>query len=350
MTQEYQTWKTLSLALVLFLLMEFLLQLRAQLKFGNSILTSAFASDNAAVALFEQHNGYQLLTPDIEFEGSSIKVQSNHLGLRSAAINAKAQNTTRVIALGASSTYGAYAASNDATFPALLQRLSQTIPLEVINAGIPGNDISSQYRLYAEHLTGMSEDVLLLYTGLSNDVGRICRANSSKLSYALPQLQAPKWLLTVDLLLKNSTNLRYVPYKYAAMPDLSVYLQQYAEALRRIVLLAQQRGVKAVLLAENLRAFRPEQSEALQQQLAASALYYTPCLSVQQFSAVFEQYNLVQQQVAAEFALAHYLPLSAQVPGGREHFTDSVHFSAKGEQAMALALAQAINTRLREAP
>lgn len=350
MSQETKTWKTLLLALVLFLLMEFLLQLRAQLKFGNSILTSALASNATPVAIFQQHDGYQLLTPDIEVKGSTITIQSNNHGLRSAAIGQKADHVTRVIALGASSTYGAYAITNDATFPAILQRTSQNVPLEVINAGIPGNDISSQHRLYAEHLTGLSEDVLLLYSGLSNDVGGLCRQTTTKKSYALPQIQPPKWLLTVDLLLKNSTELRYVPYKFVSMPDLTPYLQRYADKLTGTITVARQRGVKAVLLAENLRAFRPEQSEALQQQLAASALYYTPCLSVQQFASVFEQYNLVQQQIASQFAFVHYIPLSAQVPGGKEYFTDSVHFSAKGEQLMARALAQSIQTILQEAP
>lgn len=350
MAKDSQIWKTLLLALILFMLMELLLQLRAQLKFGNSIFTTAFADKGAQGSLFVQRNGYQLLAPDIEFAGSSIKVQSNQLGLRSEAIEPKVNGTVRVIALGASSTYGAYAATNADTFPAILQRISSDIPLEVINAGIPGNDISSQYLLYAEQLAGLSEDVLILYSGLSNDVGRLCQRNSTAKSYALPQLQAPKWLLSVDLLLKNSTNLRYVPYKYSPMPDLAPYLQQYAASLRQIVVLAQQRLVKTILFAENLRSFRSEQPLQLQQQLAASALYYTPCLTVGQFSEVFEQYNRVQQQVAAEFAGVHYVSLSGQVPGGHKYFTDSVHFSAKGEQAIAAALAQALKNTRQVAP
>ncbi|WP_215398437.1 SGNH/GDSL hydrolase family protein [Rheinheimera oceanensis] len=350
MAKDSQIGKTLLLALLLFVLMEFVLQVRAQLKFGNSILNAAFADSAQAVSLFVQHDGYQLLVPNIEFAGSSIKVQSNQLGLRSAAIEPKTNGTARVIALGASSTYGAYAATNDDTFPAILQRISTGMPLQVINAGIPGNDIGSQYLLYAGQLAGLSEDVLILYSGLSNDIGRLCQRSSSAKSYALPQLQAPKWLLSVDLLLKNSTNLRYVPYKYSPMPDLSPYLQQYAASLRQIVELAQQRQVKTILLAENLRSFRSEQPLQLQQQLAASALYYTPCLTVGQFSEVFEQYNRVQQQVAAEFTGVHYVSLSEQVPGGSEYFTDSVHFSAKGEQAIAAALAQVLKNTQQVAP
>ncbi|PKM19689.1 MAG: hypothetical protein CVV11_08715 [Gammaproteobacteria bacterium HGW-Gammaproteobacteria-15] len=350
MAKDSQIGKTLLLALLLFVLMEFVLQVRAQLKFGNSILNAAFADSAQAVSLFVQHDGYQLLAPDIEFAGSSIKVQSNQLGLRSAAVGAKTSSTTRVIALGASSTYGAYAATNDDTFPAILQRISTDMPLEVINAGIPGNDIGSQYLLYAGQLAGLSEDVLILYSGLSNDIGRLCQRSNSAKSYALPQLPAPKWLLSVDLLLKNSTDLRYVPYKHSPMPDLSPYLQQYAASLRQIVNLAQQRQVKTILFAENLRSFRKDQPLQLQQQLAASALYYTPCLTVGQFSEVFEQYNQVLQQVAAEFIDVHYVSLSGQVPGGREYFTDSVHFSAKGEQAVAAALAQVLKDTRQVAP
>lgn len=134
------------------------------------------------------------------------------------------------------------------------------------------------------------------------------------------------------------------------MPDLRPYLQHYAASLRQIVDLAQQRQVKTILFAENLRSFRKEQPLQLQQQLAASALYYTPCLSVEQFSEVFEQYNQVLKQVAAEFSNVHYVSLSDQVPGGREYFTDSVHFSARGEQAIAAALVQVLTDKLQVAP
>lgn len=351
MAKDSQICKTLLLALILFMLMEFLLQLRAELKFGNSILSAAFADNKAQGSMFVQHNGYQLLAAGVEFEGSSIKVQSNELGLRSAPIGPKSSNNVRVIALGASSTYGAYAASNDDTFPAILQQLGSDTPLEVINAGIPGNDISSQYLLYAERLAGLSADVLILYSGLSNDVGRLCqRGGTGKKSYTLPQLQAPKWLLSVDLLLKNSTDVRYVPYKYSPMPDLTPYLQDYAASLRQIAELALQRQVKTILFAENLRSFRDDQPLQLQQQLAASALYYTPCLTVGQFADVFKQYNQVQQQVAAEYSNVHYVSLSEQVPGGREYFTDSVHFAAKGEQAIAAALAKVLKDIRQVAP
>ena len=340
MTKDGQIIKTLLLTLLLFIAIEVSLQLRSQLKFGNSIFKSAFAEEEAAAELFVQHDGYKALAPSIIFTGSSISVQSNALGLRSAEIAAKAEKTTRVVVLGASSTYGAYAATNADTFPARLQQNDAELSLDVINAGIPGNDIGSQYRLYQQLLSDVSEDVLILYSGLSNDIGRLCRNSAQKQSYALPQLQAPKWLLSVDLLLKNSTDIRYIPYKANAMPDLSPYLAQYASDVEQVIQLAQQRGVKTIFLAENLRAFRPQQPIALQQALADSALYYTPCLSVAQFSQVFEQYNQVLAEQAQKYANVRYVALSDKVPGGRQYFTDSVHFSARGEQAMADALLQ----------
>jgi len=336
MTKDGQIVKTLLLTFLLFVVIEISLQLRAQLKVGNSIFKSVLAGDNAATELFVQHDGYKTLAPSISFTGSSISVQSNALGLRSAEITPKAA-TTRVVVLGASSTYGAYAATNADTFPARLQHSDTSKRLEVINAGIPGNDIAGQYRLYQQQLSGLSEDVLILYSGLSNDIGRLCRNSAQKQSYALPQLQAPKWLLSVDLLLKNSTNIRYIPYKANAMPDLTPYLAHYATDVEQLIQLALQRGVKTIFLAENLRAFRPQQPLALQQALADSALYYTPCLSVAQFSQVFEQYNQVLAEQATKYANVHYVTLSDKVQGGRQYFVDSVHFSAKGEQAMAEA-------------
>ncbi|MBZ9611742.1 SGNH/GDSL hydrolase family protein [Rheinheimera maricola] len=270
-------------------------------------------------------------------------MQSNELGLRSAPIAAKSDNATRVIVLGASSTFGAYARTNSETFPSILQRYNSELILDVINAGIPGNDINNQYKLYEQLLTGLSEDVLILYSGLSNDISRLCRTKTAKKNYSLPQLQAPKWLLTVDLLLKNSTSLRYIPYKYAPLPDLTPYLQQYEAQVQQILILAQHRGVKQILLAENLRSFRPEQPLDLQQELANSALYYTPCLSVAQFSQVFNSYNKVLSGISTNYTNVHYVSLSKDVPGGRRYFVDSVHFSAEGEHAMAKTLAHKLS-------
>lgn len=338
--------KVLIFALIIFIALELSLQLRAELKFGNSIFSQYLTTQEKKPQLFLQLKGYKLLMPNISINGSSINIKSNALGLRSEPITSKDKDSIRVIVLGASSAYGAYAANNNLTFPALLQQQNITPALEVINAGIPGNDLNGQYLLYTEQLSGLSEDVLMLYSGLSNDVSQLCKSTVSKKSYSLPQIKAPKWLLSVDLLLKNTINLRYVPYKYSPLPDLQPHLEQYATVLRKLVKEAQSRQVKNIFFLENLRSFRPEQPLVLQQQLADTALYYTPCLSVAQFSEIFEQYNSVLQQVAAEFNHVHYVALSEKVAGGRSNFIDSVHFSAKGEQVMAQALAVVLNNSL----
>lgn len=344
---DSQLRNTLIALLLLFVLAEVALQWRAHVKSGNSIFSAVAATDDS-VNMFEARDGFKVLSANQHFAGSSISVQSNSLGLRSPELAEKTADSSRLVVLGASSTYGAYAKTNAETFPALLQqRLNGQ--LEVINAGIPGNDLDSQYQLYRQQLSGVNEDILIVYSGLSNDIGRLCRKQQSDKSYALPQLSAPKWLLSVDLLLKNTTDLRYIPYEYQPMPDISSLLAQYQTTLQAIIQLAQQRGVQHILLAENLTSFRPEQPLSLQQTLASSALYYTPCLDVQQFSEVFRQYNQTLAQVASAQQGVHYLPMSHLVPGGRQYFTDSVHFSAKGEQAMADALADALHSLAEEA-
>ncbi|WNO60674.1 SGNH/GDSL hydrolase family protein [Rheinheimera sp. MMS21-TC3] len=342
--------KVFIFAFIIFISLELLLQIRAELKFGNSIFSSLLKPAQAETQLFTQRKGYKLLVPNISVEGSSISIKSNNLGLRSEPIKAKNNGSIRVIVLGASSAYGAYAANNSVTFPALLQQEAVQLPLEVINAGIPGNDLNGQYLLYSEHLAGLSEDVLMLYSGLSNDVSQLCRKSAAGKSYALPQIKAPKWLLSVDLLLKNTINLRYVPYKVSALPDLTPSLENYADGLRKLIKQAKLRQVKQIYFLENLSSFRPEQPVQLQRQLAETALYYTPCLSVQQFSYVFEQYNQTLQQVADEFNHVQYVSLSDKVAGGRDNFTDSVHFSAKGEQVMAQALIATLNGTLQVQP
>lgn len=342
MAKDGQIVKALMLVLVMFISVEVALQIRSQLKFGTSIFSTLFASKSEDTKLYEQRNGFKILTPNASFVGNSISIASNSLGLRSPEID-NISSGLRVIVLGASSAYGAYAKSNDYTFPALMHSNNRYVELDVINAGIPGNDIGSQFKLYDQLLGDVKANVVILYSGLSNDIGRLCRKGSASASFVLPQLTAPKWLLTVDLLLKNTTELRYVPYKYSPMPELTPYLEQYQADVQNIIKLAHARGVSHIILAENLSSFRPEQPLQLQNKLAESALYYTPCLSVLQFSEVFKQYNQVLENVSKQYDDVHYLTLSDKVPGGRQYFTDSVHFSFAGEQLMADALLDAID-------
>lgn len=348
MTKDSQIVRTLAITFLLLFAIELGLQVRSEIKTGNSIFTALFGAADSSTQMFVQHDGYRTLNVNTQLKGADISIHSNSLGLRSSEISVKSQSDVRVIVLGASTVYGAYAPTNQDTFPSKLQQLS-SLPLDVINAGIPGNSIRNQYQLYRQHLNGLSEDILLLYPGLNNDISAICQREPSKQSYSFAQLTAPKWLMTTDLLLKNSTGLRYVPYKVSEISDISDHLRRYAKSLEQIVELALARQVKHILLVENVKAFREEQPLALQQQLANTALYYSSCLSVEKYNKVFAQFNQQLFLLSTRYPSVSFISMQNRFPGGRDFFTDSVHFTDKGEQLMATLLDFEIQQRFKVA-
>jgi len=338
-------YKTLLLTTLLFIGCELALQLRAELKYGNSLF-SRFRIDAVKVEpMYQQRDGYQTLSPGVIIDGLQMKVRANSLGLRSDELSLQQHGKT-VLVLGASTVFGAVAPDNQQTFPALLQQLMVDIPLRVINAGIPGNSINQQYHLYQQLLDDVPVDVLILYSGLANDISGLCRRPAVAEDFTLPQVSLPSWLLFVDLLLKNTTTIRYIPYHARPVHGVHEAITRFSEQAEQLLQLALQRGVSRVLVVENVRAFRPEQDVAEQRKLANTALYYSSCMNVAQYSMVFDAFNDALHRATAINPVGQYIRMQHRFPGGRQYFADSVHFTAKGEALMAEILAE----ELRQLP
>lgn len=152
---------------------------------------------------------------------------------------------------------GAYAATNEDTFPNLLEIKLQSIwpdrKVEVINGGIAGYGLSDQRVLLDKILVPLVPDLVILYSGF-NDFATYCRhANGDAdapqfVAYGLPQMQLPNWLLSVDLLLKNTVALRAAPTTQGRFIDpATIDMSRYIGELHALVDTARSHGTALVL-------------------------------------------------------------------------------------------------------
>lgn len=103
---------------------------------------------------------------------SSTYAEHNRLGFRGREITTrKPQGVRRLVALGASTTYGIYVCP-DQTYAAQLERLLKADPADsavwgVINAGVPGWVSSETMLNFALRILPLNPDVIFVYQGLN---------------------------------------------------------------------------------------------------------------------------------------------------------------------------------------
>lgn len=343
--QPLRVLKIIALALLLLVLLEIALQTRSHLKFGQSVFNLL---SNETRYVTDPVSGMLTLRPNKTFKGKESELVTNAEGLRSAPVPSERPATSlRLVFIGASSVMGAYAKTNNETSSALLQQLLAAQKpgrqVEVINAGIAGYSLRQQKQMLEFTAGRYQPDGFIVYSGI-NDFASYCRAGKTrqpdKLA-RLPQLSLPSWLLTTDLLLKNTVMLRpksasAVDMVDPATVDLSGFRRAFADLLQTAV-----SAGKPVLVVTNTRAYRPGQPLSQQLALSETARYYNSCFDVAALHQLYDLHNAQIRQLAAEFA-APLLDLDAIMPGGRKYFVDATHFSYQGEQLFAKALADLI--------
>jgi len=338
-------------ALLLFLLVEAALQLRSHLRFGQSVFNQ---TKGDSPYLFDKVVGVTLLRPSHIFGGSEQVIASNSVGLRSPEITEiKPGSMIRIVVLGASTVMGAYAVKNDLTIPALLQQELEAklgrSRVEVINAGIVGLGISQQQRLFERLLVRFSPDLTIVYSGF-NDFADYCREEVESRQWQpkpLARVKLPMWLLSVELLSKNTVSIRSRPQGLRSLVDAEkLDLAPYRSRVRDLISALKASGTH-VLIARNARSYRPEQTMAEQLELSTTARFYNPCFDVGGLHRLYYRHNGAIEEEAKQLGV-EVLPLDQVIPGGRKYFVDASHFSELGERLVARWLANRVEPWLKE--
>jgi len=324
---------------------EFGLQVYSHLRTGQSVWTRV---ESGSEFVGVPGSALRVMRPNAVFRGSEEEIRTNSLGLRSPELPAeKLPGEYRVAVIGASSVMGAHAHSNaDTVAAALERRLQHDLPgrtVHVINGGIAGADLGDQQLMLDYIAERLHPDVALVYSG-TNDFAAYCRtapAVAQAPRRQAPQFELPMWVMTDDMLLKNTVPLRPAARAgHRKVDPRTLDLAPYRHRLEALIDHAQQRHI-TLLLATNARSYRPGQPPALQEKLAETARYYNACFDVAGLNTLYELHNDAIRQTAATRGV-RLVEAGEHIPGGAAHFSDSEHLNALGIGLLADLFADAL--------
>lgn len=350
--QDREARKAISIivfAVIIFIGIEVVSQVRSHFRRGQSVFNAIVAETRYVV---DPASGLKVLRPNRVFKGSEAIFRTNSLGLRSAEISVhRSPGSLRLAIVGASTVMGAYAKDNDKTFSAFLEKKLRAEwdngAVEVINAGIGGYTLNDERMMLERIIAPLTPDMVLVYPGF-NDFSDYCapQENSSPTfsRKGLPELKVPSWLLSTDLVLKNTVFLRQKPESSVSYKNVrTVDLEPYRKRLTALVDSAKKLGVPVILIT-NARAYQRDQQRAEQSRLAESARYINPCFDVEGLHDLYDMHNVAISKEAERAGVALLL-LGEKMVGGKRYFSDSTHFSEQGEELAATIILEFIKNQ-----
>lgn len=338
-----KVWLSLALAIVLLVGAEAALQARAYL-YGDEEAMQIV--DDEGIYFFNEDYQLKLIQPNIVSDERSRTVRSNSLGLRSPELSpVKQSDEIRVAILGASSVMGMLNPVNEETISYLLEEhLQQQFTnkkVNVINAGIPGYYFADQKIMFEKMLEPMGLDLLVLYSGFNNvslycQDGGIAAENNGLVNYSLPD-----WVLSIDLLIKNTAILRELMPEVEQSTDPSTLNENpFRENFNDLLQSIKSTGVP-VLVITNPRAYNREMSAEEQYEYSEFSRSKDQCFSIEGLHDVYDRHNDIMAQVSSNYD-APVLRLDQEIPSGYTYFADSIHFNAAGSDFVATLMLKAI--------
>lgn len=330
------------LAIVMLVAAEVALQARAQLRTGQSVLTAAIRGPSF---VYDPAVDATLLRPNSTIGGARMTIVSNRYGLRGADFPPEpAPGETRVAVLGASTVMGTYATTGQTSSEQLEQLLAEQSPgqhVRVINAGIQGLTLKAQARLLENRVGALQPWVIFWYPG-SNDVG--CRAAtgngdaSRRSPIRIPAPELPSWVLSSELLVKNTRFLRERPggANRNLVPDFEI--DEMRATVGRVAAIAREAGAQLVLVTA-AHSYRSDMSDRELATRAASALFFRPCYSPRELATRIDEFNAMLRDEARTLGLP-LVDAAAAIPPDPRLFGDASHFSPAGERRFAEVLAE----------
>jgi acyl-CoA synthetase (AMP-forming)/AMP-acid ligase II/lysophospholipase L1-like esterase len=335
-----------AIALAIMVAGEGALQTRAYLKTGRS---AAALLTGRGTVIFNEEWGVRTYRPNnvLEVPSRQVRFETNSLGLRSPEIQRQpGANELRVAVAGASTVAGAYAKRNSDTFSSLLEKQLRSShpqqPVNVINGGIEGHTLRETRILVEKGLIGLHPSLVIIYPGF-NDITNMCHvANGTSHRQPLPSLGLPNWVLSRELVSKNTVLLRTPPHRADRVDPATRFSPEYVVTLRELIHSLRKAHIEPVLMTV-ARAFKGIDKQQ-GSRLAETALYYNSCLDYEGLVKAGELYNSVITKTAREEHV-NLLDLAQAMPAGRRYFVDAGHFNAEGERFVADYLARELDRR-----
>lgn len=342
---------SLILCVLLFLIFEFILRLRAKSKYGFERTTVD------QIYRYDNNLKLKLLIPNLDLEGSETNIKINSLGFRGDEFGFnKKSNNVRIAFLGGSTSFCAEVTNNDSTWPELvgsfLRREFPFLSFQIINGSVPGYGIEDSFINFKYRILPLKPDLVVLYHA-TNDISfssRIAAINSGLLnesesfhgSSLLKFLSKNSFLF--DLVYKNlviylrqnilesSETLKSYPISYS---------DRFISYLDSVNILCKNNNILISLYTFSTK-FRKSQSKDQYIKNMNTSMYYMPWMSPSALFDAFDIFNTRMKNYAEKSKYAYIDTLHNNIPGNDEFFVDSVHFTDRGSRMMAIRVFNAL--------
>ena len=361
--------------LVLFLVCEVVCRLYERRTYGTV--------ERAGTTIYQDEDGARDLKPSSDVSGASMQIHINALGFRGhEVVIPKPAGTIRVVCIGGSTTFDTYAVSDEAAWPARLEkRLRATHPrVEVVNAGVPGHTVDHYLREKKwQRIEALAPDIVVGYFATNEIADEARHRYEAKLFHCPkgdfdqakekdPDLQAcPRCGANLELrdppppllerAVKTITDWSLFLYKvrlgferFVSQPVEHVGTHDLPESaalgfekkLDELVRRTKKTGARPALGSFALK-WRADQPPEKKRELAAGSGCFSIYvgLSVDGIDRALGSYNAAIGRVARGEGCA-LIPVAEELSGDPKLFGDFVHFSADGSERMAAVVAQGL--------
>ena len=335
----------LGICLVLFLVAEAGLRIRALLRYGQVwSVEQTFAYDEAS--------GLRVPLPGGRFGPISI----NSLGFRGPEITEKKPpGRLRIAFLGGSTTYCGEVSSNEMTWPHLVwQALHEHWPgldLDYINAGVPGYTTPSLLLAVERRVARLEPDIIVIYEAVNDLTMNIRQLAVDQGISSVETIERGRndigWLARHSFLARLiRANLRFAlarGLETGSSGKVKLDTARLDAEFRRNytnLVEASAKVAKVVVTVTFSSRLRAQQSPEEQTE-AAPTIIYSPYTTIDDIMTGLTHYN----QVIREIANVHQTLLidgEETIPPDRLHYTDDVHFTDAGSIAMAHRVSEAL--------
>ena len=324
------------------------LRLRAWMKYGSAAagLRDPKLTYDAAADLNVPRPGY-------EIKGANIHIKINSLGFRGDEFTVeKPANTFRIVALGASTTFSAEVSSNHAIWTHRLQeKLQAAYPsrrIEVINAAVGGYVAADNLKNLKHRVLPLNPDLVIYYEA-NNEIVKDTRDVAIREGLiSADGSRQPAWAtalskvsLMFDLAYKNLAILirsREGGRRIDKVPaDLPAHFTSQLDEMRAMLA---ERQIPLVLSTFIVK-YRRDQDRATQITNADVSFFYMPWMSIDGLLDAMEVYNAAILEYGKRAGL-QVVDDRFAIPPDAAHFTDCMHLSDKGNEAMAERFARAL--------
>ena len=318
------------------------IRVRAWMKYGSS---STAVRD--PMLLHDDVAGIWVPRPGYEVKGSNIHIKINSLGFRGPEFSrVKPPGTFRIVCLGASTTFGAEASDENATWPFHLQeRLAAAYPgrkIEVINAAVGGYVSDDNLKNLRHRVLPLDPDMVLYYEA-NNEIVRDTRELAIREGLIDAEgSRQPAWTVALsrasllfDLAYKNLAIMTRSKgsgrKRFDRIPeDLPRHFIGNLDEMRQEL---SKRNVTFVLSTFIVK-YRRDQDRATQIANADVAFYYMPWMSIDGMLDAMDKYNAAILEFGQRTGL-RVIDDRTAVPPDSAHFIDCMHFRDPGNEAMA---------------